>query len=279
MTLVWLKRFSVKALLGFALVSAACQPDGVSRTETLLDTASVNGTPQIADSADSEGSITIVTASANAETGGSSETSSLTHESEQDSHWVQVNVEGVDVGIRSPEGWEVATTQYGVLLVEHTPSIEQGGAFDGILLHIFVPNMEDVTIPTATMDDSNRAWAMLNQVVQSPHYVGHAAVSQPTGFEWDDYDAAYYTLNTGDGYMTLLLAVAVPRTNQIVACWMSVAQAEARRMRRMLPSLLNGLTVNGVTMNGAALEDLPNPLVFPVFDEDETSDASPVARR
>ena len=236
-----------------------------------MASASDNGTPQnavnIAGSTATnrdEGSITIVTASAD----NSGQSATVTRESEQASHWVQVNVEGVDLGVRRPEGWEVATTQYGMLLVENTPSIERGGAFDGILLHIFVPNMDDVSIPAA---DTNRAWAMLNQVVQSPSYVGDAAVSAATAFEWGGYDAAYYTPNTGDGHATPLLAGTVPRPNQIGACRMSAAEGEARRMRRMLPELLDGLMVNGVRMDGAALDDLPDPLVFPVFDEDRSS--------
>jgi hypothetical protein len=132
---------------------------------------------------------------------------------------------------------------------------------DGVLVHIFIPNMSDFEYPES--NDVNLAWAILNQVVSNPDYIGNALVSDPVAFEWDNYDAAYYLLNNRDETVTMLLALGMPERDKLVVCHVSVPDRQAARIRAVLPDLLATLTVDGHLIDAVALRDLPDPLVFP----------------
>jgi hypothetical protein len=160
-----------------------------------------------------------------------------------------------------PAGWETYNTEAGIVLNEHIGSATLDQPLNGVLVHIFVPNMGDFTYPDSA--DANLAWAILKQVVSNPDYIGNALVSDPVAFDWDDYAAAYYLLNNRDETVTMLLALGMPERDHLVVCHVSVPERQAERIRAVLPDLLASLTINGTLIDAAALRDLPDPLLFP----------------
>ncbi len=98
-----------------------------------------------------------------------------------------------------------------------------------------------------------------------PSHTGNdVAISDPAGFDWDQYGAAYYLMSSGDGIKALVLALALSKEPpQVVVCNVSVPASQAGRIRAMLPTLLDGLTLDGRVFDGASLSALPDPLPFP----------------
>ncbi|MBZ0301307.1 MAG: hypothetical protein K8J31_16290 [Anaerolineae bacterium] len=177
--------------------------------------------------------------------------------------WTRHNEGEVSLSIVVPRGWETYNTSVGIVLNEYIGGNAPDTPLNGFLIHIFIPHDKHFTLPDS--DDVNMAWFVLNQVVTNPDYIGGALVSEPVAFEWDDYDAAYYLLNNRDQTVTMLLALALPDQNLVVA-HVSVPEAQAARIRALLPDLLGTLTVDGHHLNAAALSALPDPLVFPSSD-------------
>jgi hypothetical protein len=65
----------------------------------------------------------------------------------------------------------------------------------------------------------------------------------------------------------MLLAFGLPNREGMVVCHVSVPEAQSPRIREMLPDLLSTLTVNGVHIDASTLNELPDPLEFPVLAE------------
>lgn len=178
------------------------------------------------------------------------------------SGWSQHDSDGIQLRIQVPDGWQTYHTDAGIVLAEHISSAESGGHLEGILIHVFVPDMNDFDIPDD--EDVNMAWWVLNQVVHNPDYIGTALVSEPVAFEWDHHDAAYYLLNNNDNTVTMLLALGLPDTHKMVVSHISAPVTHADRVRPLLPDLLDTLTVNGIALDASALDHLPDPLAFPI---------------
>lgn len=177
------------------------------------------------------------------------------------SEWIELEVRGVTLGIEKPAGWEVQRTENGVMLAEHfSPMLAGGEAPRGVLAYIFVHSTADFRSPA---DSANVAWAILDQITHEPSYIGEARVNEVFGFKWGQHDAAYYLSNNGDGHVTMLLAVAMPDVQRLVVFNFTARAGESGRIRDLLPRLLSGLVVNGVPLDAAALDQLPDPLVFP----------------
>ena len=169
----------------------------------------------------------------------------------------------VEVAVNCPSGWQAYTDDQGLAIAENPGSVVEGGALRGILLYVWMPPLDDFSVPETA--DANRAQLVLDEVIHNPDVVGSGRVTQPQGFAWGDQDAAYYLLNdrAGEGHATLVLAVTVPRTNRLLAVSLSAPHREQSRIREMLPTLLDGLTVNRVSMDSAVLDTLPETLAFP----------------
>jgi len=176
--------------------------------------------------------------------------------------WSQHDSGDIQLRIRVPDGWQTYHTDAGIVLAEHMGSADSGGQLEGILIHIFVPDMRDFDMPDD--EDVNLAWWVLNQVAHDPEHVGTALVSEPVAFEWDHHDAAYYLLNNNDNTVTLLLALGLPDSNKMVVCHVSAPVTHADRVRPLLPDLLDTLTVNDIALDASALDHLPDPLDFPL---------------
>ena len=243
-----LKRF----LIGAALLLAACQ--SAMPTETTLITPSV-GVPTGAPTDVPTGFPTDIPS------GNTTVSTTPSSWSTPAPDWLETQMNGVSLGMWTPDGWETDVSD-GLVMAEH-PLTRSGAMMGGMLVYVFVPLLDDFNL---TEGDSNFAWAVLDKVVKMPSHTGHdVTVSDPTGFKWGEYDAAYYLLTTGDGVRVFVLAVALPGLQKVVVCNISIPANQANRIRAMLPQLLNGLTVNGMTMSGAALDVLPDPLPFPRY--------------
>ncbi|MBI1259683.1 MAG: hypothetical protein GC204_19625 [Chloroflexi bacterium] len=175
--------------------------------------------------------------------------------------WLETQMNGVSLGLWQPVGWE-ADSSRGLVVAEPTVS-NNGLMAGGLLIYCFVPPTDEFHIGSG---DSNNAWTVLNQVVKMPSHIGHdVAVSQPVGFDWGAYPAAYYLLTSGDGMRVFVIAMAVPNVRKIVVCNLSIPAAQASRLRESLPHLLDGLTINSVVFSGKSLDNLPDPLPFPRY--------------
>jgi hypothetical protein len=173
--------------------------------------------------------------------------------------FVEVESDGVRLGISVPWGWKAHRSAVGLVMTEGYTSAQ----IVGMEVHIFVHTLSGFNLPTGHND--NTALAVLTQIIHDPQYLGRAAVSEPKGFDWDGHDAAYYLLNTGDGNVTMLVAVTIQTPQRLVVCNISSPNERSQSIRVMLPTLLATLTINGVVMDPAAVNALPVPLVFPVY--------------
>ncbi len=180
--------------------------------------------------------------------------------------WTDYSDNDVRLKIKIPGNWATYPSDSGIVLNERMGSVGSTVLLEGLLIHIFVPVSGDFHFPESK--DVNMAWAILSQVVANPDYVGSAVVSEPVAFEWDHHDAAYYLLNNGDDTVTLLLAMGLPNTHKLIVCHVSAPTDQSDRIREMLPEILSSLTVNDHPVDPAALQALPDPLVFPRFPGD-----------
>jgi hypothetical protein len=184
---------------------------------------------------------------------------------------VERTINGVELIVPRPDGWECYITEFGVILAERIGSVATEGTLGGLLMHIWVQPVEDLNL--TVQDDANVAWALLSQIIDHPEYVGDASISEPMAFVWNAHDAAYYLLDNGDGNVSILLGIAISGRNELVTCSLSSPLDQAERIREVLPDLLDGLVINGEALNGAVLDSLPDPLIFPQHDDSEADDA------
>ncbi|HRF96875.1 MAG TPA: hypothetical protein PLZ51_16820, partial [Aggregatilineales bacterium] len=87
---------------------------------------------------------------------------------------VDFSIDGIHLALPHPQEWESYTTEYGIVLAEQLGSVATEGQLGGILIHLFVPPLDGVTLPIS--DDSNRALSILTQILTHPDYVGDATV-------------------------------------------------------------------------------------------------------
>lgn len=161
----------------------------------------------------------------------------------------------------------------GIMLAEHIESDEDNIEPDGMQVHIFIPDMTKLAITLSA--ESNFALDVLHYVAHSPIYVTDATVSEPSGFVWHDHHAAYYLVSNKDGIRTIVLAVGIPGGEHVVVTNISAPADHAYRIRRVLPLVLDSLTVGGVRLGSEALTALPDPLEFPPVEEETTLEATP----
>ncbi|GAB4512903.1 MAG: hypothetical protein OHK0046_13080 [Anaerolineae bacterium] len=174
---------------------------------------------------------------------------------------LEFTVGELELAVQRPSDWEVYATEYGVVLAEYISSVATDGQLGGLLTHIFVPPLEDFDLQIS--DGVNLAWRILGQIIENPDYVGSATVSEPVAFRWNNFDAAYYLMDNGEGNVTIVVGVVPPGTQYLIACSISAPVTQSERIRQVLPELLDNLTINSTTLDGSALNTLPNPLIFP----------------
>jgi hypothetical protein len=243
-----MKRTICGLLLLFSLILLGCQP--ISITPTIADTSlqqpnefTENASPFEAERAAPSATSTPVTT-------------------------LDYTMEGINIRLEVPHGWQ-ADIMDGLLLVEHTASIDDGLPNAGMVVYIFAPPLSEFAVLTGS---GNFAYAVLNHVVRMPQRVGRdVSVSDPVSFRWGEYDAAYYLLS-GLDVRTMVLAVAVPSRNtarrSLVVCNISVPNDREGVLRMALPFILDGLTIDGIVLEGDLLQALPDPLPFPSLQQE-----------
>ncbi len=182
-----------------------------------------------------------------------------------DPNWLEVNIEGVDLGLWLPSGW-VADVQDGLILAEHHTTLRSGDSmFTGMIVHIFVPPLDTFEIPAELGDDHNLALMVLSQAIHKPDMIGSATASEPQAFTWGAHDAAYYLFTSPDGMQTLVIGIVLPQRRLLVLNLSTPMEytPESGGMRDAVAALLDGITVNGVVMHSADLTALPADFDFP----------------
>lgn len=188
-----------------------------------------------------------------------------------ESAWTEIERDGVSLRIRTPDGWQAMSDDNGILLAENA-GLENAGSPEGVLIYVFVPEMDDIDLNR--FSGTNMAWGVLDLITRRRDYVGDSTVSEAVGFRWGQHQAAYYLLSDRRGNHTMVIGVAVPQTRKLVVCNISTPPQDAHRIRRILPSVLASLTVNGVAMDESALDALPDPLPFPRQSRPERTEES-----
>lgn len=190
-----------------------------------------------------------------------------TEESTAASQAISAVINGVEIGVILPPDWQI-DEYHGLLMVEHT-----GERYEGMSVYLFVPPMDDFSLDDAAPHE-NVALATLREVVQTPNIIGtNVAISEPQHFRWDDCDAAYYLLTSSDGDRSLVMALEVTDEDRLVVLNITVPEDHTGSIREKLPILLDGLTINGDRLSGMGLEELPDPLPFPVYESSQPETA------
>lgn len=183
---------------------------------------------------------------------------------------IYAHMQGVRLHISIPAGWEAQRTSTGILIAEHFRLMQDNPHPGSIQLHIFVQRVDQLGLPIPPTA-ANLAWTVLQEVVTRPAYIGEATATAPREFEWSGHAAAYYLLNNGDNTVSLVMALTTQQNNQLVALNFSTTLERSPSLRPMLPALLSSLTINDVRMDPAALDALPDPLVFPEYSDSRRS--------
>lgn len=192
-------------------------------------------------------------------------------------HWLEVEVEGVNLGLWLPDDWFADYTD-GLLIADKGAVLNGSAPVLGMVVYFFVPPLESFNLsPEAA--PANLASHVLDQVVTMPQMLGASAVSTPVAFLWGDHPAAYYLLTSDIGTKTLVLAVSVPDTHQLIVCNISLpSNMDAEHLiRDALPWLFEGMTLNGTPLNASVFDSLPEAFVFPSASYQSESNATPEA--
>lgn len=183
---------------------------------------------------------------------------------EVDSNYIRFTVEDLTIHIQRPNQWEYFTTEYGIVLAESLGNVAVEGEIDGLFTHVWLPPLDDITVPVADSDSQSEAKAILEQIVSNRNYIGDALISELQSFTWDGHDAAYYLMNNGEGNLTIVFGIIPFNSNTFVATSVSAPLEEASRIRAETPALLDQLDIDGVPLSGETLEAiLPGTLRFP----------------
>lgn len=189
-------------------------------------------------------------------------------EASPETTWLEGETAGVEIGLWKPAGWN-ADTHGGLLLSEQVAdtNTQPYPTIRGVVVSFFCPNLE---IFEHQSDSPHVAMDIMDQAVALPHVRAvSVAISDPVPFDWNGHDAAYYLL-TGHGEMrTLVIGIYLPERDKLLAMNISMPEQEAGRVRAMLSGIFSDFQVEGVVLGGEALNQLPQPLVFPTGSNDQ----------
>ncbi|MEL6272904.1 MAG: hypothetical protein AAFV33_06090 [Chloroflexota bacterium] len=171
-----------------------------------------------------------------------------------------------NITVQVPPGWDALATERAILYTESHHSFETVGHLDGISVSVFSPSSTDLAAYESTVFAAhNPAHMLLTLVVNGRHYPDNAQVTSPQTFQWQGFDAAYYTLSNEAGIVTVLVAVSLPEETLLVFN-ISAPNTERQRLRQQLPDILGQITVGEYTLYGDQLTDLPALLRYPADD-------------
>jgi hypothetical protein len=167
--------------------------------------------------------------------------------------WVEASLQGIDVGVWLPAGWQYDDTG-GLTLVEHMSSIHTGEPTHSIMVYFFVPALENLV--DASEDHDNLAYAALHQVSLSPSLTGAAEVTPPVRLLWGEIDAAYYAYSAPQEVCGWVLAFAVPDETRILVANITAPRREVARLAEILPPMLSDLRINRQRLGEGAVQEL-----------------------
>jgi len=176
---------------------------------------------------------------------------------------IKANLQGVQINMRIPPGWNGRKMDDGIFLAEQRGSLHNTGKLLGMQVYIFVHAVND--LPASMNNEVHPARRILRQIISEPALVGDSVVSDPQPFSWDGNDAAYYLVNDTNDNVSLVMAVVLANETQLVAINISCPSDRAASIREALPNLLADLWVNGALMSVSGIDVLPDPLVFPDY--------------
>ena len=178
-----------------------------------------------------------------------------------DDERIQFSIDGLVISVTRPQAWEFYPTEYGIVIAETLDTVAQQGQINGLFTHVWVPPLGNFTLPAA---DRNRAALILNEIIHTPTYIGDATVSDPTPFDWDGVDAAYYLMRNEAGNLTVVVAIVPDGGTRLIAASISAPQDQSARLRAEIPALFGEFAVNNSTLSGQTLDAvLPASLEFP----------------
>jgi len=176
---------------------------------------------------------------------------------------IKANLQGVQINMRVPPGWNGSKMDDGILVAEKRTPFHGTGKLMGMQVFIFVHAVDN--FPKPGDSQSHPARRILQQIISEPAVIENSAFSEPQPFAWDGNDAAYYLVNDTKGNVSLVLAVVIANQSQLVAINISCPSDRADSIRDALPDLLADLWVNGALMSVSGIDALPDPLVFPAY--------------
>lgn len=181
-------------------------------------------------------------------------------ELEFDGH-IDFAVDGVNIILPKPKGWEELSTESGVVIAERFARLADRGVQQGLIASVFVTALTE--LPDSTGANGQLTREMLKSLIEAhPDDAQHSGDVQT--FRWSGYDAAYYLVSeAASGPRTLVIGVTLPDEGVLLTGSVSAPRARAGQIRDAAPVLLGGVAVNGVTLGPEGLDTLPDPLVFP----------------
>jgi hypothetical protein len=174
-----------------------------------------------------------------------------------------VELNGVSLAISTPEGWHSAA-QDGVVLAETITAIEAGAPVGGMAVYIFAPELDDMRV--TPIPGETYALAVLRKVITMPEHIGpDDRISEPQALHWDGLDGAYYLSTAADGTRSMVIGVVPPQASGLIVWNLSIPAEQESRFRPLMLAVLDGVVIEGQVLSNDALENLPNPLVFPAL--------------
>ncbi len=187
---------------------------------------------------------------------------------------IQVQVDGIAMALRQPIGWDVTVEGHHIYLSEESPSIDDYGHLHGISTHIWIPTIDE--FPIEYNPTQHTVSQILSLVQQSDKYGSKGYSTEPVSFTWSDHDSAFYTLNHGDGNVTLVLMVLLPhQNNHLLAVNISAPYGHKQRIRDVLLMVFDDFWIDHIQFDVQDLASLGEPLAFPETTTPEsTAEAS-----
>lgn len=173
---------------------------------------------------------------------------------------------GVMIGVDLLPGWEAFIDNRHVTLVEKPTEITDSAdtALTGTVVNFWMPSL------TLETDEAPPAVShLLSDHLDQSNLHETAEVSTPSPFVWEGHDAAYYMLNTGDGNLTLVVAVMISPEIGMMAVNITGPMAHREQIMNLLPVLFANFSINGKSFDPAVFEDWADRAAYPVYPSDD----------
>jgi hypothetical protein len=176
------------------------------------------------------------------------------------------------VSVTTPPQWTGILDSEHIILTQSPTPLHADGTLNGVIINIWLPDKTEIVgdvVATKTSD-------LLQQITNRPSYVGTATTTDPQAFVWQDYDGAYYALNNGDGNVTLVLALSMPDSRQLIAFNLSTNANTSALLLPTFAQVLPYIRINNTSLTSSLIESLPVSVEFPMFEPGESAiEASP----